>query len=302
MKAWILAARPRTLILAVACILPGVFLAMAAGLFRPIVALLCLLTALCLQVLSNFANDYGDSRHGADSSQRVGPKRAVQQGLITPVAMWRAVLGSAAAAALCGLLLLWVAAGTNGLYIFFAFALLGGGAIWAAVAYTASAKPYGYQGLGDVMVLVFFGWAAVLGSYVLQTWQSIIWQNSLPVLLPATAFGLLAVGVLNINNIRDIDSDRAAGKRSIPVRLGAAHARWYHVSLLAGAWLFNLLYLLGQGHRLGAGLWLLAAVLLGLNGQAVWVRKTPAELDPLLKQLSFITLMCSLLFGLALYL
>lgn len=291
-QAWLLAARPRTLTLAVATITVGTCLAGATGNVNLPVAILCYLTAILLQILSNFANDYGDSQHGADSSQRTGPKRAVQAGLISAKQMKRAMLICAVLCAVSGLLMVGLAFGTQGLGLVLLFVVLGGAAVGAAILYTNGQNPYGYVGLGDLFVLIFFGWVAVLGSYYLHV-QSFDWL----ILLPATSCGLFSVAVLNVNNIRDIESDRAAGKNSIPVRLGSEHARLYHWALLIIGLVTAILYIIFTNGDLGAWLFLLSTPLLLKNGLAVQKGQTTAELDPLLKQMSLSTLAFSLLFG-----
>ena len=292
---WIYAARPRTLLLAFATILMGAFLAAADGAARWDLVALAALTATFLQILSNLANDYGDSKHGADSGTRVGPQRAVQSGQVSPAAMKRAMGLTAALAALAGVALVWLAFGAEGLLAAGLFILLGAAAIWAAVSYTASSRPYGYAGLGDLFVLIFFGWVGVAGTYFLQA--GVLTGR---LLLPATAIGLLAVGVLNVNNIRDIDSDRLAGKRSVPVRLGPARARIYHWLLLGLAWGCALLFVLTDYQSPWQLLFLLATPLLVRHGLAVARGRDAAALDPLLKQLSLTTLAFVLLFGLGL--
>lgn len=284
--------RPRTLPLALAAILMGGFLAAAAGEFRPPVVLLAGLTAVFLQILSNLANDYGDSIHGADHVQRLGPRRAVQSGQVTAAAMRRAMALFALLAVAGGLGLLWVAFGPDALLYFLIFILLGAAAIGAAITYTAGKRPYGYAGLGDLAVLIFFGWVGVIGTYFLQTLRF-----DAAVLLPATSCGLLAVAVLNVNNIRDIESDRAAGKRSLPVRLGPRRARIYHWILLGGAVTAAVGYVLLDYRSPWQFLFLLALPLLGKHGTAVSRRHDPQELNPLLKQLSLITLFFIVAFG-----
>ncbi len=295
--AWLHAARPRTLFLALAGIALGLFLAAGQGQLRWLPALLTLLTALLLQILSNLANDYGDSLHGADSAARTGPLRAVQSGAIAAETMRRAVMLTALAAMVSGLALLWAAFGAEGLGLALLFVLLGAAAVWAAVAYTASSKPYGYRGLGDLFVFIFFGWVAVAGTYFLQT-QTL----PLEILLPATSCGLFAVAVLNVNNIRDMEADRRAGKYSVAVRLGAHRARIYHWALLLGGLAAALLYVAIGYRSPWQLLFLLSAPLLARHGLAVWRAQTPAELDPLLKQMSLTTLFFVLTFGLGLLL
>lgn len=290
-RVWLLAARPRTLILAVSGVGTGLFLAAARGEFDALTAGLTVLAAALLQILSNLANDYGDSMHGADHGLRSGPSRAVQSGRISASQMRAAIIVVAAGAALSGLSLLLIALGIEGILVILAFVLLGALAIWAAIAYTAGGLPYGYAGLGDVAVLIFFGWVSVAGSYFLQT------ENLEPeILLPATSCGLFAVGVLNLNNIRDIESDRLAGKRSLPVRLGARWARRYHWALLIGGVMATLVYVLLDYRSAWQLLFLASLPLFILNGRAVSGRAS-AELDPYLGQLSLSTLVFAILFG-----
>lgn len=296
-KAWLDAARPRTLPLALSCIALGSFLAAANNAYSWQITMLCLVTAVFLQILSNLANDYGDSIHGADHVQREGPQRAVQSGQITPETMRRAMFLFAGLSAVSGLALIWRSFGAEGLIGLLIFVLLGGAAIWAAVNYTAGSKPYGYAGWGDLFVLIFFGWVGVLGPYFLMA-QTLDWT----LLLPATSCGLLAVAVLNVNNIRDIDSDRQAGKFSVPVRLGAARARVYHWGLLATAVFLATLYVLLAYTSYGAFLYLLAVPLLVRNGTAVQQTHSPLALNPLLKQMVLSALAFNLLLGLGLIL
>jgi len=290
-RVWVAAMRPRTLPLAIASIVLGTAVAAAHGFFSWPVFALSVITAVLLQILSNLANDYGDSRHGADHAERLGPRRAVQSGLLSAAQMRRAMAICAALAMASGLALLVVAFGF-GLY-FWLFVLLGAAAIGAAIAYTNGKRPYGYAGLGDIAVLIFFGWVGVLGPYFLQT-QRLDWL----VLLPATSCGLLAVAVLNVNNIRDVESDRKAGKQSIPVRLGPRKARIYHWALLAGATLLALLYIIVGAASPQRFLFLLAVPLLARHGLAVWRTDDPRALNPMLKQLSLTTLLFVLLFSL----
>ena len=292
-KAWLSAFRPRTLPLALASIMAGGFLAASHGQFRGSVVALAALTTVLLQILSNLANDYGDSQNGADSVHREGPQRAVQSGAISPAQMKKGMGVFGALSLLSGLLLLWVALGTAGAWMFAGFFGLGLAAIWAAVNYTAGAKPYGYAGLGDVSVFVFFGLVGVCGTYFLQT-------RSLPlaVLLPAAALGCFATAVLNVNNIRDIRSDALAGKITIPVRLGPVRARRYHAALLLLGFSCAVLYVVLTYHSAWQWLFLLSAPLLLRNARAVWQRQDSMQLDPLLKQMALTTLVFTLLFGL----
>ena len=291
-KVWIEAVRPRTLPLAVASIVMGSALAAAWQPFNWTVAILCVLTAVLLQILSNLANDFGDSQHGADHARREGPKRAVQSGAISEKTMLRAIAIAALLSMVSGLALLWFAFGDDARELFIMFVLLGALAIIAAIAYTAGFKPYGYAGLGDLSVLLFFGWLGVMGTYFLHTLR-FDWM----IIFPATCSGLLAVAVLNVNNIRDAESDRLAGKRTIPVRIGPKRARVYHWMLLATAVLCACVYVLLVYSSLWQFLFILAVPLLIKNGLAVWRTQSPREINPLLKQLSLVTLLFVLLFS-----
>ncbi|RYE18077.1 MAG: 1,4-dihydroxy-2-naphthoate octaprenyltransferase, partial [Sphingobacteriales bacterium] len=236
----------------------------------------------------------GDSIHGADSGERQGPKRAVQSGAISSAQMRIGMYITALLAFGSGIWLLWEAFGSTGLYYFAGFVVLGLFAIWASVSYTAGAKPYGYAGLGDVFVFLFFGPVGVLGTYFLQA------KELAPYLwLPALSCGFLATGVLNVNNIRDIESDKAAGKKSIPVRIGAAKAKVYHWFLLALAYFSALAYVLLTSTDFYN--FFIFAIAIGpfiRHGIAVQKGKTAAEIDPLLKQLALLTLVFVLVFGL----
>jgi len=293
MSPWISAFRPRTLPLALASILTGGFLAKSAGQLNwPVVALAALTTVL-LQILSNLANDYGDSQNGADSVHRQGPVRAVQSGAITPAEMKRAMWGFGLAALASGVALLLVALGFQAVWVLLTFFVLGLSAIWAAVNYTAGSRPYGYAGLGDVSVFLFFGIVGVCGTYFLQT-------RTLPlaVLLPAAALGCFATAVLNVNNIRDIVSDKLAGKITVPVRLGPQHARRYHWLLLVLGVGAAVVYVALTYHSPWQWLFVLSLPLFLFNGRQVWARQESMHLDPLLKQMAMSTLVFTLLFGL----
>ena len=294
MSIWVDAMRPRTLPLAIASIVMGTFLAAADEALNWPVAILCLITAIILQILSNLANDYGDSVHGADQVERSGPSRAVQTGRISTRAMKGAIALTALLAIVSGMAALWLAFGAGTMLLMLLFVILGAGAIGAAITYTAGVKPYGYAGLGDIAVLIFFGWVGVLGSYYLQA-QQLDWT----LFLPATSSGLLTVAVLNVNNIRDIESDAKAGKRSIPVRLGPHRARIYHWALLVNAVLLAIVYVILNFEGFRQLLFLLILPLLWRHGAAVQRAESPRELNPLLRQISLLTLLFVFAFGIA---
>ena len=287
---WLRAFRLRTLPLALSSIAMGGFLAARAGAFRWDIFLLCVLTTIFLQILSNLANDYGDSIHGADNIRRKGPSRAVQSGAIRPGQMRSAIIIFAILSLVSGIILLLVSFGFqwDAILFFFALGLL---SIAAAVTYTIGRKPYGYLGLGDLSVLIFFGLVGVMGSYFLFT-ETISWYE----VLPAMSMGLLSIAVLNINNIRDIESDRIAGKFSIPVRLGRSKAIIYHWSLLCLAIVLVCVYTILRFDSLLQFIFMLAIPLFIRNAMAV--SRKPAELlDPYLRQMAMAALLFVLLFG-----
>jgi 1,4-dihydroxy-2-naphthoate octaprenyltransferase len=292
MSSWIEAARPRTLPLALSCILLGSFLAYSSGVFSWSICLLSILTTTLLQVLSNFANDYGDAVNGKDTDLREGPIRAVHSGQITAKAMLNAIILFAVFALISGLSLLYIALQDAPASVFWVFLGIGIACIIAAITYTAGKRPYGYAGFGDLSVLIFFGWVGVIGSSYLHT---LVWNWDL--FLPATSCGLFAVGVLNVNNIRDIDSDRITGKNSIPVRIGRDQAIKYHWIILITGMLCAILYSCQHLTSIWNFLFVLSFPLFIKNGLAISKLKTAAALDPYLKQMAMSTLLFVILFG-----
>ncbi|RYF47325.1 MAG: 1,4-dihydroxy-2-naphthoate octaprenyltransferase, partial [Cytophagaceae bacterium] len=227
-----------------------------------------------------------------DTPERVGPRRAVATGDLTKEAMFKAILITAALSLISGIWLLVEATRDSGAWLFWAFLILGLLCIAAAVAYTNGKRPYGYAGYGDIAVLLFFGWTGVLGTYYLHT-QSL----GTLLLLPASAVGFFATGVLNINNIRDIETDAKTGKQSIPVRLGREKAVRYHWFLLMAGMVCALAYSLLTSQSWTTYLYLVSFPLFMLNGRAVATHTNPAELNPRLGQLAMSTLLFVLLFG-----
>ncbi len=287
---WLDAARPKTLPLAIASIVCGSAVAAIENPFSWLIASLALLTALLLQTLSNLANDYGDAVKGTDNADRLGPQRAIQSGAVTPRAMKRAMIFNIILTMISGLSLILLA--TNSTQDLLSFVLLGAMAIIASIAYTVGNKPYGYRGLGDFSVLIFFGWLGVAGTYYLQTGSI----ESL-VFLPATACGLLAVGVLNINNLRDIDNDKACGKMTLVVRMGPTWGRTYHLVLLSCAVLCLALFATFELKSGFGWLFLLAVPLLFKHGHAVWRSQDGAALRPMMGVMVKCALLTNLLFA-----
>ena len=292
-KVWFQAFRLRTLPLALSSILMGGFLAAAVGAFQWSIFSLCVSTTILLQVLSNLANDYGDAINGADHSDRKGPSRAVQSGVISATQMKVAVIIFILLSLVSGISLLLISFGWdwNALLFFFGLGVL---SIAAAIAYTVGKKPYGYAGLGDLSVLIFFGIVGVMGSYYLFA-KNISWS----LILPALSCGFFAIGVLNINNIRDIESDLAAGKFSIPVRIGREKAILYHWFLLIGGVGAAIVYMTLTYQSPLQFLFCITILLFLKNGLAVST-KPSSELDPYLKQMALSTLLFVILFGVGL--
>jgi len=295
MKRWIEAARPRTLPLAVASILLGNFLAYAAGKFSFLTAVLAIITTLLLQILSNFANDLGDSKNGVDNKNRKVALRAVQTGKISPSEMKNAVIIAASLSFISGISLLFFALQYAKPQTIITFVILGLLAILAAIAYTVGKKPYGYMGLGDVSVFLFFGWVGTFGTYYLQT--EIL---NYYILIPASGCGFLSVAVLNLNNLRDIENDRKTGKNSIPVRIGKIYGFYYQKTIMLLGVCTFIIYLMYQGKPIQlsqniiimAGWYPLVQIINQVNS-----KMTPAQIDPYLKKTALSTLFLIVIFG-----
>ena len=256
---------------------------------------LLMLTTIGLQVLSNFANDYGDGVKGTDNDDRIGPKRALQSGVISPAAMKRAIVITAFLTFLSAVLLIYTAFGLEYLYYSIFFLLLGIIAIASAIRYTVGKSAYGYKGYGDIFVFVFFGLVSTYGSYFMFS-KVIDWY----LLLPAVAIGFLSVGVLNLNNMRDEVSDKKAGKNTIVVKIGGEKAKQYHYFLLITAMILLLVFGILQQFAIDQYIYLI--VFLPITSHLLRVSRTqnPAELDPELKRLAISTFMVSLLLSLCL--
>ena len=297
LKAWILAARPRTLPLALAGMLMGSFLALVHGKFSGWVFVLAAITSLLLQILSNMANDYGDSVWGADNAERTGPTRAVQSGMINGKLMKKGIKLVVLLTLISGILLLFSAAGFSFHTPFFKqgflfFLVMGILAIVAAILYTNGKKPYGYMGMGDIFVFLFFGLVSVIGTFFLHT-LSFDWKC----LLPAASCGMFSTGVLNLNNIRDIKSDILAGKNSIPVRIGREKAVAYHIVLLAAGFITAFIYVVITYKSIYQFVFVLTIPLFVMNAMAVQKKVEAMQVDPYLKQLALSTLLFVILFG-----
>jgi 1,4-dihydroxy-2-naphthoate octaprenyltransferase len=292
-QAWLNAARPRTLPLAFSAILTGGSLAWSHGQFRWPVFALSMVTAVLLQILSNFANDFGDFSKGADSQHRVGPARTMQSALISKREMTAAIVTTVALTLVAGYALLAISIREKASGVFLLFVLLGLLAVAAAIFYTVGRRPYGYHGYGDVSVFLFFGLTGVAGSFYLHA-------NGLEpeVLLIASAVGLLSTGVLNINNMRDSESDRLAGKRTLVARIGIPWAKRYHAGLVIGALFFAATYTVMVGASVSVRLLILSPfVLLAKNAADIFRNTNPSSFDKYLARQVGFTLLFALLFG-----
>lgn len=292
--AWIKAARPRTLPLSLSGIIVGLGLTGAHGNKAPLAVIGCLLTTIFFQVLSNFANDLGDGMKGTDNSQRIGPTRAVQSGEISIKQMKIAVFVLGILSLLSAGTLIYVAPATNsstGIIFYLVLALL---CITAAITYTVGKKAYGYHGLGDLMVFLFFGMVAVSGTKHLfeETF-------SINELFGALAIGTWSTMVLNLNNMRDIANDAASGKRTLVVLLGTKNAKRYHYLLAflgCSAWI---ILLIQQANETENYLILLAVtpiLLFAKHINQVMKIKEPKAFDPTLKKVALSTFFASILF------
>lgn len=292
MKHWIQAFRLRTLPLSLSSIIMGSFAALAVTKMNWLVFGLSISTTVFLQILSNLANDYGDTQNGADHEGREGPSRAVQTGAITPEAMKKAMYLFGALSFVSGISLIYFGLQGLDMQTILFFFLLGIGAIGAAVKYTAGKNPYGYRALGDVFVFIFFGLVGVLGTFYMQA-RFI----PLTVILPATTIGLLSVAVMNLNNMRDIESDTAAGKRTVASILGEK-ARVYHSIVIVAALLAISSYAMIYQFDFGQLLFMLSFPIFAKNMKTVFAVESLGDLDLELKKVAIGTFILSILFAL----
>ncbi|MGY5355855.1 1,4-dihydroxy-2-naphthoate octaprenyltransferase [Wenyingzhuangia sp. IMCC45467] len=295
MKHWIQAARLRTLPLSLSGIITGSFLAASKGVFRWDICVLALLTTVGFQVLSNFANDYGDGVKGTDNENRIGPKRALQSGIISPKQMLKGIYITIGITLLIALLLIYVSFGKENFTLSITFFFLGLASIGAAIKYTMGKGAYGYSGFGDLFVFLFFGLLGVVGSEFLFTHQIDILS-----FLPAMSIGLFSVGVLNLNNMRDRVSDIQSQKNTMAVKLGVKKAKVYHYFILIIGMLSVLSYVLVMNYSFKAYLFLIAFIPLVKHIKVVYKNKEAVLLDPELKKVALSTFLFSILFGLGL--
>ncbi|PHS54783.1 MAG: 1,4-dihydroxy-2-naphthoate octaprenyltransferase [Lutibacter sp.] len=293
MKYYIEAARLRTLPLSVSGIIVGSFIAASQGYFNWGICMLAMLTTIGFQIISNFANDYGDGVKGTDNNDRVGPERAIQSGAITPKQMLIAIIVSVIITLILAIFLIYSSFGKNDFVNLSIFFLLGVLSIVAAVKYTMGKKAYGYSGFGDLFVFLFFGLLSVCGSFYLYTKQF-----DVTILLPAFSVGFLSMGVLNLNNMRDRASDIISSKKTFVVKIGAKFSKYYHYFLLIASFLSASTFIVIEYKSPIQFLFVLAYIPIAKNFIVVYKNEIPKLLDPELKKLALSTFLFAILFGL----
>ena len=292
LKSWLSAIRLRTLPLSISGIIIGTCLAAYNGCFNIWIFILAVLTAFSFQILSNLANDYGDGIKGTDNANRIGPERAIQSGTITPNQMFEAIKINILIIILLVFFLIFLAFGKSHFLYTLIFIGLAGLSVYAAMTYTIGNKAYGYKGLGDLFVFIFFGFVSVIGSYFLYTRHI-----DHHVFLPSITIGLLSVGVLNLNNMRDIESDTEANKNTMAVKLGKKNAKVYHLALIIGAMVCTFLFAILYYSSVFNLLCFLAYIPLIVHIKTVIKAKHPSDYDPQLKVLALTTFAFSFLLG-----
>lgn len=295
-KAWLNAARLRTLPLSISGIVMGTTLANFYGKSDVLIFILALLTTIGFQITSNFANDYGDGVKGTDNDDRIGPKRALQSGILGRKELKRGIFISIFICVLLVVAVVFLAFGAENMGLSLLFLGLGIASIWAAIKYTMGSSAYGYRGLGDIFVFLFFGLLAVVGSMFLFTkFITIV------AFLPAIAIGTLSAGVLNLNNLRDFESDRKAEKNTLVVKMGFANGKRYHYVLLGAAFFCMFSFIMLTASSLIQYIPLLAFVPIAFHMIKVYRTKTPALFDPELKKLALSTFLLAVLMFISYY-
>jgi 1,4-dihydroxy-2-naphthoate polyprenyltransferase len=288
-QAWISAFRLRTLPLSLSGIILGSGIAAYNGFWDNSIFAFSMITTVLFQVLSNLANDLGDAQKGTDNSNRVGPERAVQSGKISASEMKAAVVLFSLLSAISATWLIYIGTQNMPIEVLYTYGILAIFCILAAITYTVGKKAYGYHGLGDLMVFVFFGLVSVLGVYSLYA-KSFEWLN----VLPAITMGLLSVAVLNLNNMRDILNDRTSGKITLAVRMGSNFSKLYHSLLIMGSFVAMVYFLVEIKQEL-AFIGLLPYLVLFLHVRKVMATRDPKEFDPELKKVALLTFAIALL-------
>jgi 1,4-dihydroxy-2-naphthoate octaprenyltransferase len=292
LKTWISATRLRTLPLSISGALVGSSYAYFLGFFDGFIFILITLTTLSFQILSNLANDYGDGIRGTDNPSRIGPERAIQSGAVSPKQMRLAIILNAFISTGLVIALIWLSFGVEHLVKSIIFLLLGGLSIWAAISYTIGNTAYGYRALGDLMVFLFFGLLSVFGTFFLFSKQI-----DIRLLLPASAVGFLSTAVLNLNNMRDLKSDKNSQKYTLAGYMGRKNSKVYHFALILSAIILMIVFqLIMSFSNLMLFSWVAFAPLL-FHLKIVYGIKNPKRFDPHLKLVALSTFVMSLLFA-----
>ena len=291
-KPWISAFRLRTIPLSVSGIIIGSCFAHYNGKFDGVIMTFAILLTISLQILSNLANDYGDGVRGTDNENRIGPERAIQSGAISPKEMFDGIKLNILVVIVLTVGLIFFSFGSKYFIYALLFFVLSGLSVYAAINYTVGSSPYGYRGLGDLFVFIFFGLLSVIGSYFLFTKQL-----DHHVILPAISVGLLSVGVLNLNNMRDIDSDILSNKNTLAVKLGHKGAKTYHLILIISSILISFIFSLLYYTNIYNFLFYIAYIPLILHIRTVVRATKPEDFDPQLKVLALSTFLFSVLLG-----
>lgn len=287
---WLSAFRLRTLPLSISGIIVAGSLAAYNGVFKWSIFILALLATLSYQILSNLANDYGDGVKGTDNASRIGPERAIQSGIITPKEMLFAIRINIIICILLTIGLIQVAFGSKHIVLALLFLGLGIIAVISAMKYTMGNSAYGYKGLGDIFVFLFFGLVSVIGCYTLFAKQI-----DHVVFLPAITIGLLSAAVLNLNNMRDIVTDLSANKITLAVKLGAKKAKQYHLFLISSAITISIIYGILYYNSPLNFIFFVAFIPLILHIKKVVKIQTPIEYDPELKKVALSTFFLAVL-------
>ena len=298
-KNFIKAARLRTLPLSISGIIIGSSLASfrVNSEFNYLIFFLAILTTIGFQIISNFANDYGDGVKGTDNENRIGPDRALQTGAITPKQMLNAIIISSIITFIIALALIYASFGKENFLYSAIFFILGIVSIGAAIKYTMGKNAYGYSGFGDIFVFLFFGLLSVIGTNFLYTKQI-----HLSIFLPAFSVGLLSTAVLNLSNMRDIDNDRNTNKNTLVVKMGSRKAKNYHYFLILSSLLFALIFTFINLHTFTQFIFLIAYIPLGIHLSKVIKITNPKYYDPELKKVALSTFLFAILFSIGVFL
>ena len=292
-KVWISSFRLRTLPLSISGIIFGSALAYSNQYFNNTIFVFALLTTISLQILSNLANDYGDGVKGTDNNNRIGPERAIQSGLISSIQMKYAIITNVLILIVLITTLLYFSFGTNEYLNLLTFFTLGIISIYSAIKYTVGNKAYGYYALGDLFVLLFFGFLSVMGSYYLYA------KNlEINIILPSLSIGLLSVAVINLNNMRDLVSDKLSNKITVAGKLGFANSKKYHFLILISSIVFSLLFILFFYYKPLSLIVIISYIPIVLHLKKVYTITKPVEYNDELKKVAISTFLFSVIHSL----